>query len=550
MSLRRRLILAVVAVAALGLLVFGLIAYRSLHSYLYDRVDRQVEAALAFLELGGRGRPPVPPAGAAVWPGAAAPPDAGRAVAPPDAGRGPVAPQGAGPDPGTELPPGTYAELRNARGRVVRAVLFSFGESGLPRPDLPARLPRPGPSSEPALRTVGAAGGGPGFRVGSAAAPSGSGTLVVAVPLGDTQSTLDRLALIEVLAGAAILAALAAAAWWLIRQGLRPLERIERTAGEIAAGDLSRRVEDTDPRNEAGRLGIALNRMLEQIEEAFAQRERSERRMRRFLADASHELRTPLASIRGYAELFRLGARDRPEDLETAMGRIEAESRRMGALVDDLLTLARLDQLPEPRREPVSLGPLVAEACGDARAATPGREITLVAPGDGPLVEGDPALLRQAVANLLRNATLHTPAGTPVEVEVGREGASAVLTVRDHGPGLPDEVAAGEVFERFWRAGGSRAGQGTGLGLSIVASAVAAHGGEVSAENAAGGGALFTVRLPAADGAATGATAAEGAATGATAAEGAATGATAREGAATEATPAEGAATGAKPGPA
>ena len=202
-------------------------------------------------------------------------------------------------------------------------------------------------------------------------------TTVVAIPLADTNATLDRLALIELVVSAAILVALALVAWWLVGVGLRPLRRIGETAGEIAAGDLSRRVEPANERTEVGRLGLALNAMLAQIEGAFAERAAGERRLRRFLADASHELRTPLAAIRGYAELYRIGANREPEEVERSMGRIEAESARMGGLVDDLLTLARLDEVREPERERFRLDEVLAEACEDARAAAPGRSIAL-----------------------------------------------------------------------------------------------------------------------------------------------------------------------------
>jgi two-component system OmpR family sensor kinase len=269
-----------------------------------------------------------------------------------------------------------------------------------------------------------------------------------------------------------VLLALIALAWWMIRVGLRPLDRIGETAEAIAAGDLSRRVAEAGPRTEVGRLGLALNAMLAQIEKAFAEREASAERLRRFLADASHELRTPLASIRGYAELFRIGAVSGHEDTARALGRIEAEAARMGILVEDLLTLARLDEMPELRR---------------------GR----VDANDPVVVLGDPHQLRQVIANLLRNAVVHTPAGTPIEVRVGRDEREATVIVRDHGPGLPPE-ATEAIFERFWRAdpGRGRGKAGAGLGLSIVASIVGAHGGRATAANAPDGGAEFKVSLP------------------------------------------------------
>jgi two-component system OmpR family sensor kinase len=229
--------------------------------------------------------------------------------------------------------------------------------------------------------------------------------------------------------------------------------------------------------------------MLDRLEEAFAAREASQERLRRFIADASHELRTPLVSIRGYAELYRMGATD---DVPKAMRRIEDEAARMGVLVEDLLTLARLDEVQKAPHGPVDLARLAADAVDDARVTAPDREITLDA--EPTRVTGNDDQLRQVLANLLRNALVHTPAGTPIAVSV-RAGA---VTVRDHGPGLPTDDP-GALFERFWRAEGGRerGKDGAGLGLAIVAGIVDAHGGTVEAANAPDGGAIFRVHLPA-----------------------------------------------------
>jgi two-component system OmpR family sensor kinase len=293
-----------------------------------------------------------------------------------------------------------------------------------------------------------------------------------------------------------VIGSVGALAWWVVRLGLRPLEEIGETASHIAAGDLTRRVERAEPRTEVGRLGLALNAMLSRIEEAFAERKASEERLRRFLADASHELRTPLTSIRGYAELFRRGADSRPEDLAKSMDRIEQESARMGLLVDDLLLLARLDQGRPIERDHVDLAALAADAVTDARAIDPNRDITLEAPPSAAL-EGDEVRLRQVTANLLSNALMHTPPGTPIEVRVAVDGTHATLEVADHGPGLhPDDVA--RVFERFYRSDPSRTREsgGAGLGLSIVKAIAEAHGGSVEVVTAPGQGATFKVALP------------------------------------------------------
>jgi two-component system OmpR family sensor kinase len=237
--------------------------------------------------------------------------------------------------------------------------------------------------------------------------------------------------------------------------------------------------------------------MLERLEQAFSQRKASEQRLRQFLADASHELRTPVASIRGYAELFRMGATRDRAGTEMAMRRIEEESKRMSVLVEDLLTLARLDATPAPRRADVDLVALARDAVEDARATAPEREIALQAAAPA-FVSGDPHQLHQVLANLMGNALVHTPAGTPIEVSVSHDGANVIVSVRDHGPGLPDGSTE-RLFDRFWRAeGGRERGKaGAGLGLAIVAGVVEAHDGRVSAQNAPGGGAVFTVRLPA-----------------------------------------------------
>jgi len=326
----------------------------------------------------------------------------------------------------------------------------------------------------------------------------GVGTIVVAVPMEETDATLDRLLLVEALVIAGVLVALGIVAALLVRLGLRPLDRMATTAGTIAGGELSQRVTPATARTEVGRLGLALNAMLDRLEDAFARRQESEDRLRRFLSDASHELRTPLASIRGYAELFRMGAATEPADVDKAMRRIEDEAARMGVLVEDLLALARLDELRDRDREQVDLAEVARDTVDDARATAPEREFALEAAA-GATVLADPHEIRQVLGNLLRNAIVHTPPGTPVRVTVEREGDEVRVRVRDHGPGLPVDDADA-LFDRFWRAeGGRERGKaGAGLGLAIVAGIVEAHRGHVQAANAPDGGACFTVLLPAA----------------------------------------------------
>jgi two-component system OmpR family sensor kinase len=330
------------------------------------------------------------------------------------------------------------------------------------------------------------------YRVHTASVPGG--VLVVAVSEAPSQTTLSSLAHIEILVSVIVMLVLAALVLWTVRIGLRPLEDMTETAGAFAKGDLSRRVRFVDEKTEVGRLGRALNGMLVQIESAFGKRKESEDRLRRFVADASHDLRTPLTSIRGYAELLRKGAYDNEDDRRRAISRIEHEAERMAILVDDLLLLARLDQGRPLGREAVEIRPLVADAVAGACAADPYRPISLEAP-HGILVQGDSGRLRQAVDNLLRNALVHTPPGTPVRVKVETTSSSTLISVSDNGPGIKPEESS-KIFDRFFQADPSRTGQGTGLGLSIVAAIAEAHGGRSWVETTLGLGSTFYIELP------------------------------------------------------
>lgn len=339
------------------------------------------------------------------------------------------------------------------------------------------------------------------------------GTAAVALPLGPAEATERHMGLALVGIALAVVLVGAVSGSWAVRRSLRPLRRMEDTAAAIAAGDLSQRVPDAPASTEVGRLSLALNTMLGQIEHAFGVRAASEERMRRFVADASHELRTPLATIRGYGELYRMGALP-PEEHAAAMKRIEDSARRLGGLVEDLLHLARLDEGRPLRHEVVDLAVLAGDAVADLHALAPDRTVRLVpvVPGGttaGALAHGDEARLRQVVANLVGNVVQHTPAGTPVEIAVGRvvlldeaTGApapAALLEVRDHGPGIPPEHAA-RVFERFYRVDAARGRDsgGAGLGMAIVAAIVEAHGGHVTLGTTPGGGTTVRVRLAAA----------------------------------------------------
>jgi two-component system OmpR family sensor kinase len=473
-SLRARLIAGLLALAAVGLLVLAGVTYAEQRRFLYERVDQQARAApfAVAVALSGNGFAPRD---------GDEPSQAGRGVERPPPGGG----------PGAQPPPGTYGQRRAPDGTVEDDIVLLYSDEKVDaHPALPATVP------VGKLFTVdGTQGDTTRYRVYAVHDRTG-GTVVAAVPLREVDRTLNQLLLVMGLVVVGVLAILGAVAWTVVRIGLLPLDRMGHTAGAIAGGDLSHRVEANDPRTEVGRLGIALNAMLDRLELAFSEREASEERLRRFLADASHELRTPLASIRGYAELFRLGAAKEPEDTAKAMRRIEEEAQRMGVLVEDLLMLARLDEVPEGERAPVDLAALAGDAVDDARATAPDRDIDLETDG-AVTVSGEPDRLRQVLANLLRNALVHTPPGTPIEVHVTHEGDRARLEVRDHGPGLPTDQPE-HLFERFWRAeGGRERGRGgAGLGLAIVAAIVDGHGGHVSAGNAPDGGARFIVTLP------------------------------------------------------
>jgi two-component system OmpR family sensor kinase len=363
------------------------------------------------------------------------------------------------------------------------------------------------PFATGALRFDAGAVSGPGrYRIQVSSLRDKGGILVVAVPLDSVTATLSRLVLVEFVIAGVVLALLALGAFWLLRAGLRPLERIAEIAGGIAHGDLDVRVSPAGERSEIGRLGLALNGMLERLEEAFSRRDQSEAQLRRFVSSASHELRTPLTSIRGYAALFRRGAQDNPEDLAKSMARIESEATRMSALIDDMLLLARLDEQRPLEREHVDLTRIALDAAQDARARDPDRPISVDEHGPV-MVVGDERRLRQVAANLLDNAQIHTASGTPVNVEVDARGGLAVLAVTDTGPGIePEQVP--HVFERFYR--GTPVGTddtaprtaGTGLGLAIVAAIMHAHQGTATVRSQPGKGARFEIRLPVADAAA------------------------------------------------
>jgi two-component system, OmpR family, sensor kinase len=348
----------------------------------------------------------------------------------------------------------------------------------------------------PAFRTVVSRNGHVQLRLQTVRVANGM--LIASTSLAAVNKTVDRLGMILTIGSvaAALVAGLGVA--WLMRRGLRPIETMADEADRITAGDLTDRVGQPDTRTEVGRLGAALNGMLARIETSIAEREASQQLTRRFFADASHELRNPLASLRANAELYQQGVLRRRPQVDEAMRRIAAEAQRMSGLVDDMLRLARLDQLPDQHHEPVDMSAVVRGCAQRARAADPQRTWrTRVS--SGLEASGDEELLRRAVDNLVANVQAHTPAGTVATVSATRCGGAIVVEVSDDGPGVP----AGQldrIFDRFYRGAAPAHRPGSGLGLAIVSAVAAAHDGMASAALSTPHGLRITVTLPAATG--------------------------------------------------
>lgn len=496
-SLRTRLVVLVTLLVAVGLAIAGFAAVAALRSYLVTEVDR------GLVEVADRmSHSPTPPDRTQ---------SSGASSVGDDVGPTRPAPVG------NEL---TYVQVSDADGNVLATPVQ---ESVDDPPDLPVQTVEQVRERGSAPYTVASQSGASTWRALSVPFEDGSGSVSVALDISGVVATVTRLVVIELAIGVVVLLVLAVAAWLLIRRSLRPLDDVEHAAAAIAGGDLTHRAPGADPRTEMGSLALSFNSMVDSLQGALTAQAASERsaresetdaraseaRMRRFVADASHELRTPLTSVRGFAELYRIGAVAPGPPLDDAMSRIEAESARMGVLVEDLLLLARLDQHRPMDHADVDLLTLAADSVVAAQAAAPDREIRIVADcaGAEPIVAGDALRLRQVVDNLLSNALRYSPGDQPVVVriacEVDATGAEAdhrdwaVLEVIDHGPGLSQEQAQ-RVFERFYRVDPARSRElgGAGLGLAIVASITAAHAGTVEVQTAPGEGATFRVRLP------------------------------------------------------
>jgi two-component system, OmpR family, sensor kinase len=475
-SLRARLIAALVGLLALVCVVIGVVSTLALRDFLVGQVDSQLRAAG---DRTSRAFDHPPPTG--------------------------DSDDGDDPGPGFLTAPGQAAGTLGAwlqPGRVVEAaVLDEAGERQHVPPaavtvlvDLPA-------DGEPHTRDLGSLGA---YRLLAAASPHGD-ILVTGLPLSGVTATVWRMTAVAAAVAVIGLLAVGALGAVVVRRSLRPLRRVAATATQVAEMPLDRgevalsiRVPpaDTDPRTEVGQVGSALNRLLGHVSAALAARHESEMRVRQFVADASHELRTPLAAIRGYAEVTRRSRDAVPPDVAHALRRVESETVRMTALVEDLLLLARLDAGRPLAAEPVDLTVLIVDAVSDAHVAGPRHRWRLNLPDDPVTVTGDAARLHQVLANLLANARAHTPPGTTVTTTLTSSGGAAVVMVTDDGPGIPPDLLP-ELFERFARGdtSRSRAAGSTGLGLAIVFAVVEAHHGAAAVESRPGHTA-FTVTIP------------------------------------------------------
>ncbi len=478
MSLRSRLLTGLGLLLAFGLTTVNIATYFSLKSFLLDRTDQELsQSSSSMLHLTLRAANGIPVSGN---------PNIGSNSA-------------------NSFPTGAVGELYSSSGGIVGTIHITYGISqNFPAPTVPKSIltnlstvsENLNPSSLPSttLLTSNSSPSGVSYRV--LLEPVGNGlVLIEAFPLNDMESTLNNLRNLELLISSGAIIVIGLLAWLIVDIGLKPLEKVRMTTRAIASGDIKRRVEVSSLKTEVGQLSHDFNEMVDRIEEEFEMRAKTENRLRRFISDASHELRTPLAFIRGHAELFRRGASENPADLAESMRRIEEQAERMGKLVDELLLLARLDEGLPLESEKVDLRITALDALVDARALDPTRQMKIEAPTPVEIT-GDEAKIRQVVANLVRNALIHTPRETPIEINVKGDLEFGILEVIDHGTGLEKEHAE-HVFDRFYRADTSRSRDhgGSGLGLAIVSAIVNTHRGKVFLTETPGGGATFTIML-------------------------------------------------------
>jgi len=463
MSLRTRLVISFTVLLLVAILAVGFVASQSTQDILVSQIDR------TLLGIAERGPVPDP------RPGEASP-----SSEPP--------PQDEQSDVDTFLRP-TAEVVLTEDGVVVIARPSGFADDPDPLPDVA------GLEDGSGFLYLDAVDGTLRYRALVRDLPEGE-QVVLAWPLKEVGAATSELIRTLLLAGAGVLLLGATATWWTVRQSMRPVDEMVDTAEAIAGGDLTRRVPETSPNTELGRLGFSLNEMLAHLEDAVETERDAKERLRRFVADASHELRTPLATIAGYAELRGKGGLPTPQDEEKAWSRIESESGRMALLIEDLLVLARLDQSQGLRVGAVDAAQIVRDAAGDHAATDPQRPIRVDAP-ESVILEADEERLIQVITSLLANVRVHTPEGTEIDVIVRPAGGVVSIDVIDDGPGIP-EAALDQIFDRFYRAdpSRSRSSGGAGLGLAIVRAIVEAHGGTVSASRAESGGTRIAIELP------------------------------------------------------
>ena len=330
------------------------------------------------------------------------------------------------------------------------------------------------------------------------------GSVVIALPVNENRRLIAEYSAIGGRVGLVILVLAGFSIWLTISSALRPLREVERAAKDVEQGNFQKRLLEKPENTEIGKLNKSLNSMLDGVENAFIARGKTLDQMRRFLSDASHELRTPLASVQGYAELYRMGAMKKKADVSEAMERIEAEAKRMSGLVDNLLTLTRLDELSELEKTEADVLAIARSAVQDAQAANLDNdfEICDLAGADLPeakqlRAEVDSNQIKQVFTNLLANAARFSPADKPVSVSLGESDEGLVIKVIDRGEGIPEQFRE-KVFDRFYRVDNSRNNEtgGSGLGLAIVKSIVEAHHGSIEIKETEGSGATFEILLP------------------------------------------------------
>jgi len=479
-SLRSRLLLAIMLVAALGIGASDFAANTELKSFLVNQVDTQLKG-VAMGSINRLARAGIDP-NSEEQNNTEDPNSPFRVVRPL---RG--------------VPTATAVTLLDAQGNIVGQLGGDITSTTTPTTFAGMTINQVN-ATEGKPFTVAATKNNPATRAIALALPTGVGSFIVSVSLDSVNRTLQELGWLFLFISLIVLLLIGLISRYVIHISLKPLRDVEGTAAAIAAGDLSARLPASKPNTEVGRLSHSLNTMLGRIEDSFNAKANSETKLRRFVADASHELRTPLTAIRGFAELHRQGAVEGIEKTKELIGRIEKESIRMGSLVEDLLFLARSDEARPLIKEPVDINNLIEESVASARAAGPNHPITINMGGESDeiFVLGDNKRIHQAVANLLANARTHTPAGTPIVVSAHVGDTETTISVADSGPGLPVEDQP-RIFERFFRSDPSRArsaGEGSGLGLSIVDAIMKAHGGSVSVASEPGNGATFTLHFP------------------------------------------------------